>query len=311
VPWARAAPAATIISAKSNSGLSLSKSPATAGLFLLTLLLGVGVAFAQPQGDAKRGLYLSKAAGCLGCHTEEKDGAQPYAGGRALKTPFGTFFGPNITPHPQAGIGRWSEQDFVRAMRQGVRPDGAHYFPAFPYPSFTRIVDQDLRDLWAYLRTLPQSSRASQPHELRFPFGWRWLIWGWKLFFFSPGPFVPDAAQSASVNRGAYLTNALGHCGECHTPRNFLGGPKKSRHLAGAKLAEGGGAPNLTPTRLKKQSDDEIKDFLTTAMTPDGDVAGEAMGEVVRNTTSQLTPQDLNALVAYLRSLPPLPDEPK
>ena len=263
---------------------------------------------AQPQGDAKRGEYLSKAGGCLGCHTEEKKDAQPYAGGRALQTPFGVFYGPNITPHPQAGIGSWTEQDFVRAMREGRRPDGAHYFPAFPYASFTGIVDQDLRDLWAYLRGLPPSSRASQPHDLKAPFGWRWLMWGWKTLFFSPGPFAPDPVRSATLNRGAYLANALGHCGECHTPRNFLGGPKKGRAFAGSALAK---APNLTPTRLKDKGDGEVKEFLLTAMTPDGDVAAEAMAEVVRNTTSQLTPQDLDALVAYLRSLPPLPDEPK
>ena len=278
--------------------------PAAAGL----LLLGLHFSATAQQGDAKRGLYISKAAGCLGCHTEEKEGAQPYAGGRALQTPFGTFYGPNLTPHPQAGIGRWSEQNFIRAMREGRRPDGAHYFPAFPYPSFTRIVDQDLRDVWAYLRSLPQSSRANQPHDLKFPFGWRWLLWGWKLLFFSSGPFVADAARSAPLNRGAYLVNALGHCGECHTPRNLLGGPKKSRAFAGSKLAK---APNLTPTRLKNKSDGELKEFLLTAMTPDGDVAAEAMAEVVRNTTSQLTPQDLDAVIAYLRSLPPLPDEPK
>ncbi|HEY7239092.1 MAG TPA: cytochrome c [Burkholderiales bacterium] len=281
--------------------------PAAAGL----LLLASGwVAYAQ-QGDAQRGQYLSKAAGCVGCHTEDRDNAQPYAGGRALKTPFGTFYGPNITPHPQAGIGRWSEQDFVRALREGRRPDGAHYFPAFPYPSFTRINDQDLRDLWAYLRTLPPSSRVSEPHDLKFPFGWRWLVWVWKLLFFSPGPFTPDPQASAVVNRGSYLVNALGHCGECHTPRNFLGGMKRSRHLAGAKLGEGTSAPNLTPARLKKKSDAEVKDFLQTGMTPDGDVAAESMAEVVRNTTSQLTPADLDAVVAYLRSVPPLPDEPK
>jgi mono/diheme cytochrome c family protein len=278
--------------------------PAAAGL----LLLGLHFSATAQQGDAKRGLYISKAAGCLGCHTEEKEGAQPYAGGRALQTPFGTFYGPNLTPHPQAGIGRWSEQNFIRAMREGRRPDGAHYFPAFPYPSFTRIVDQDLRDVWAYLRSLPQSSRANQPHDLKFPFGWRWLLWGWKLLFFSPGPFIADAARSAPLNRGAYLVNALGHCGECHTPRNLLGGPKKSRAFAGSKLAK---APNLTPTRLKNKGDGELKEFLLTAMTPDGDVAAEAMAEVVRNTTSQLTPQDLDAVIAYLRSLPPLPGEQK
>ena len=281
--------------------------PAAAGL----LLLGAALAASAQQGDAKRGLYLSQAAGCLGCHTEDKENAQPYAGGRALKTPFGTFFGPNITPHPQAGIGRWSEQDFIRALREGRRPDGAHYFPAFPYPSFTRINDTDLRDLWAYLRSLPPSSRASEAHELRFPFGWRWLVWVWKLFFFNPGPFVPDPAQSSVLNRGSYLVNALGHCGECHSPRNFLGAPKRSRHLAGAKLGEKTSASNLTPTRLKKKSDAEVKDFLQTGMTPDGDVAAESMAEVVRNTTGKLAPEDLDALMAYLRSLPPLPDEAK
>ena len=281
--------------------------PAAAGL----LLLGSAWAALAQQGDAQRGQYLSKAAGCLGCHTEESDKAQPFAGGRALKTPFGIFYGPNITPHPEAGIGRWTEQDFVRALREGRRPDGAHYFPAFPYPSFTRINDQDLRDLWAYLRTLPPSNRPSEPHNLNFPFGWRWPLWFWKLLFFTPGPFTPDPSANAVVNRGGYLVNALGHCGECHSPRNFLGGMKRNRYLAGAKLGEGASAQNLTPARLKKKSDAEVKEFLQTAMTPDGDVAAEAMAEVVRNTTSQLTPADLDAVVAYLRSLPPLPDEPK
>jgi mono/diheme cytochrome c family protein len=274
---------------------------------LASTLLASG---AWAQGDAKRGLYLSKAGGCAGCHTEQKEGAQPYAGGRELKTPFGTFYGPNITPHPQAGVGRWTEQDFVRAMRDGERPDGAHYYPAFPYPSFTRIVDQDLRDLWAYLRSLPPSSRENRSHELDWPYRWRWLLAGWKLLFFSPGPSRPDASRSETVNRGAYLTNALGHCGECHTPRNFLGGVKKDRHLAGAKVGEAT-ATNLTPTGLKEVSDDYLREVLQTGLTPEGDILSEAMGEVVQNTTSQLTTQDLDALIAYLRSLPPLPDGAK
>ena len=278
--------------------------------FAALLVLGCIATDILAQGDVQRGLYLSKAAGCLGCHTEAKPDAQPYAGGRALETPFGTFFGPNITPHPQAGIGRWSEEDFIRAMRRGLRPDGAHYYPAFPYPSFTRISDGDLRDLWAYLRSLPPSSRASPPHELGLLYRWRWPIWGWKLLYFSPGAFTPDPAHSQTISRGAYLVNALGHCGECHTPRNFLGGPKKDRHLAGAEVGDAT-ATNLTPTRLKKFSDEYLREVLQTAMTPEGDILSEAMGEVVRNTTSQLTPQDLDALIAYLRSLPPLPDEPK
>lgn len=278
------------------------------GLALAGLLFALsGLA----QGDAKRGEYLAKAGGCLGCHTVEakdaKDKPVPYAGGRALKTPFGTFYGPNITPHPEAGIGRWSEADFIRALREGRRPDGAHYFPAFPYPSFTLITDADLRDLWAYLRSLPQSSRQNEPHDLGVLYRWRFLVGPWKWLFFTPGPFAPDAAKSAQLNRGAYLVRAAGHCGECHTPRNLLGAPKKDKFVAGAKDI----APNLTPTRLGKKGDAELKEFLRTAMTPDGDVAAESMAEVVTNTTSQLTPQDLDALIAYLRSLPPLPEEGK
>ena len=286
-----------------------SRSPAAAGLFVLWLAFTPALALAQ--GDARRGEYLAKAGGCVGCHTENREGATPFAGGRALKTPFGTFFGPNITPDAGVGIGRWSEADFVRAMRYGKRPDGANLYPAFPYPSFTRITDADLRDLWAYLRTLPPSAQPSRPHELGLLYRARSLLGIWKWLFFRPGPFAPDPKQSASVNRGAYLVQALGHCGECHTPRNFLGGPKKGRFLAGGKVPGDGRASNLTPTHLKKWSDAELADVLSSGLLPDGDVLSEAMGEVVRNTTSQLTKNDLDAVIAYLRTLPPLPDEPK
>ena len=282
------------------------RSPAIAGLFLL-LFAATGFA----QGDAKRGEYLSKAGGCLACHTADakdpKDKPVPYAGGHALKTPFGTFYGPNITPHPEAGIGRWTEADFIRAMREGKRPDGANYFPSFPYPSFTLIADADLRDLFAYLRSLPQSSRANQPHDLGLLYRSRLSVGGWRALYFESGPFVPEAGKSPQINRGAYLVRALGHCGECHTPRSSLGGPQKDRFLAGAKDV----APNLTPTRLKKWGDADLRNYLTTGLTADGDVPAKEMGEVIANTTSQLTPQDLDALIAYLRSLPPLPEEGK
>ncbi len=282
---------------------------AVAGAFALCAVAAFPAAHAQ--GDAKRGEYLAKAGGCIACHTEERKGAVPYAGGRALNTPFGTFYGPNLTPHPDAGIGRWTEADFFRAMREGKRPDGANYFPAFPYPSFTKIADRDLSDLWAYLRTLPPSPRANQAHDLRFPFGWRLLVSAWNWLYFSPGPFTPDPQATPAVNRGAYLVQALGHCSECHTPRNFLGGPVRERYLAGGEGPDGKRIPNLTPTRLEKWSDAELKEFLTLGLTPDGDVAAEAMAEVIRDTTSQLTPADLDALVAYLRSLPPAPEAPR
>ena len=274
----------------------------------------LALAFAAPvhaQGDGKRGEYLAKAAGCLGCHTEDNKDATPFAGGRALKTPFGVFYGPNITPDADKGIGRWTEADFTKALRRGERPDGANYFPAFPYSSFTQMSDADVRDLLAYLRSLPASPRANQAHDLGFPYGFRFLVSVWKWLFFDAGPGAPDPMLNAVQQRGRYLVTALGHCGECHTPRNFLGGTKRDRFLAGGKGPEGKNIPNLTPTRLKKWSDAELKDFLVTGAYSDGDIPAEAMAEVIRNTTSQLAPADLEAMIAYLRAVPELPEEPK
>lgn len=280
------------------------------GRLTIAVALLVGFALARAEGNAGKGEYLAKAAGCVGCHTDTKAGAPRFAGGREIATPFGKFFGPNITPDPVAGIGRWSEADFIAAMRFGLRPDGSQSFPAFPYASFTKITDADLKDLYAYLRSLPASSLPNKPHQLRFPYGFRSLLWFWKWLYLVPGPFVPDPARSAALNRGAYLADALGHCGECHTPRNFLGGAKQARYLAGGRLLEGRTA-NLTPSRLKRWNDAQLALFLRTGATPEGDVPSDAMDEVIRNTTSQLSTPDLAALIAYLRSLPALPDEPK
>ena len=192
-----------------------------------------------------------------------------------------------------------------------MRADGAHYFPAFPYPAFTRVTDQDAQDLWAFLTSLPPSPKRNRPHELKFPYGWRALAGIWKWLYFKPGAWVADPSRPAAVNRGDYLVNALGHCGECHTPRNALGALKRGRHLAGGRGPDGKRVPNLTPTRLKTWSDDELKEFLVSGLLPDGDLAAQTMTEVVRATTSQLTREDLSAVVAYLRSLPPLADEPR
>lgn len=278
---------------------------------MLVLLLGATITGASAAGDPKRGEYLAKASGCLACHTADRKDATPYAGGRALKTPFGTFYGPNITAHPEAGIGRWTQADFIQAMRMGRRPDGAHYYPAFPYTAFTQIKDGDLHDLWAYLRTLPPSAQPNREHDLPFPFNWRWPLAIWKWLFFTPGVHTDDSRHSSDINRGAYLVKALSHCGECHTPRNFMGGPISSRFLGGGKGPDGKNVPNLTPSRLKKWSDSELRDFLVAGILPDGDVPSETMGEVIHNTTSQLTPEDLQAMIAYLRALPPLPEEPR
>jgi mono/diheme cytochrome c family protein len=275
------------------------------------VVLALHAALACAQGNVQRGLYISKAAGCVGCHTESQPEAPPYAGGRALKTAFGTFYGPNITPHPEAGIGRWTETDFARAIRHGERRDGSSYFPAFPYTSFTGMTQQDVSDLWAYLKSLPANSRASRPHELGFPYGWRPLARMWKWIFFTPGPLADDRALSAAQNRGRYLVRALGHCSECHTPRNALGAMKMDRFLAGSRDARDKKIPNITPARLKSWTDSELKQYFFSGETPDGDSAAEAMAEVIRNTTSQLTPQDLDALIAYLRTVTTIAEESK
>jgi len=272
-----------------------------------------GVLFFAPRpadaaGDAKRGEYLFAAGGCAGCHTDVKNGGQLLAGGRELKTPFGSFYGPNITAHPTAGIGRWSDEDFVRALRLGRRPDGAHYFPVFPYTSFTKMTDQDMLDVKAYIFALPTSDRPSRPHDVGFPFKLRPLQFGWKLLHFSPGAFAPDAAKSAEINRGAYLAQALGHCAECHSPRNALGGLKRDMLYAGDRAHPGGGrVPNITPDRdtgIGKWSTADYQDLLSTGMTAEGDFVGGEMGEVVKNSTAPLTPVDRAALIAYLRQLP-------
>jgi mono/diheme cytochrome c family protein len=279
------------------------------GAVTVLALLAVAAASHAAEGDAQRGRYLSKAAGCEGCHTEAVDKAIAYAGGRALETPFGTFYGPNITPHPEAGVGRWTEAEFVRALRHGTSPGGSSYYPAFPYPSFTGMADQDIRDLWAYLRTLPPSDRKSRAHDLRMPYSWRPLNTFWKMLFFKPGPLASDPKLNDVQNRGRYLVQALGHCGECHTPRNFLGAPVGSRHLAGGKGPSDKKIPSITPARLKSWSDADMKHFFATGELPDGDTVSETMAEVVRNTTSQLTPQDVDAIIAYLRVVPVAADE--
>jgi mono/diheme cytochrome c family protein len=257
----------------------------------------------------RRGEYLAWAGGCASCHTDEGRNGIPFAGGAAIETPFGVFYGPNITPHLEAGLGRWTERDFLRAMRDGIRPDGEHYYPAFPYPAYTKILDRDLRDLWAYLRSMPRSDRRNRPHALGIAFSQRFTVAAWKRLYFLPGRFVPDAAASNVVNRGAYLVQALGHCDSCHTPRSYLGGPQYERFLAGGTGSDGEGAPNLTPVGLKKYTDEELIALLATGVTPEGDVVAGEMEPVIRNSTGRLIRADLAAIVSYLRALPPLPDE--
>jgi mono/diheme cytochrome c family protein len=265
---------------------------------------------AEDAAALARGEYVFHAAGCKGCHTEKAEGAALLAGGREFKTPFGVFRAPNITPDPAHGIGAWSDADFARALRRGVAPDGSHYFPVFPYPSYAGMSDGDLRDLFLYLRSLPPAAKPDKPHDVRFPFGFRPLLAVWKWLYFEPAPFRPPPGADAELGRAAYLVHVLGHCGECHTPRDWLGGPERARALAGTSSGpEGGPIPNITPdpeTGIGRWSDKDLEALFTIGALPDGDFVGAGMGEVVENTTSRWSSADRKAVIRYLRSGAPV-----
>ncbi len=291
-----------------------------AAMALTLIHASVGVA-QTPSGTPNRddpvqyGAYVFRAGGCFECHTDTKGKGQPLAGGRGLPTPFGTFYSPNITPDPETGIGRWSEADFVRAMRQGLSPAGENYFPSFPYTAFAKISDADMRALWAYLRAQPPVKQQNKPHDVPFPFNLRMAVWGWKFLYFDGKPMISDAAKSAAWNRGAYLVNALGHCSECHTQRNPLGGLKSDMMFAGSTDgAEGKSVPNITPhptTGIGRWSEKDIADFLGSGMTPEGDFTGGLMGDVIEQSTKYLTAEDRLAMATYLKSLPPIDHRPR
>jgi mono/diheme cytochrome c family protein len=290
------------------------------GLMLAALLLFCFPAAVRGEDDEaaiRRGEYIFHAAGCYGCHTDVKGKGAPLAGGRRLKTPFGDFLGPNITPDPDHGIGGWTLQDFTRAIREGVSPGGDPYYPAFPYTSFSRMAESDIADLWAYLQSAEPLDAENRPHELDLPFGWRWLTGVWRMLYFAPGDFeAGDPPQTVAGEdrepwkRGAYLVHVLSHCGECHTPRGALGATDEGKFLAGSGVgAEGEPVPNITPdaaTGLGNWSLSEIQDYLAIGMDPDGDFAGGAMAEVIEHSTGKLTPEDRRAVAVFLRSVPPI-----
>lgn len=260
-------------------------------------------------GDSERGKYVLHMGGCIACHTDAKNGGAFLAGGRALKTEFGTFYSSNITPDPEAGIGGWSTGAFVRALKEGLSPDGQHYYPAFPYPSYAKMTDQDAVDLKAYLDTVDPIATPVQDHDLGFPFSIRPILAGWKLMFFDDSSFQADATQSEDWNRGAYLVQGPAHCGECHTPRNILGGPDHARFLGGNPVgAEGKAVPNITPHAdgIGDWSAVDLAYSLETGLTPEFDSFGSGMGEVVKDSTSQLTKQDREAITEYLQSIEPV-----
>lgn len=260
------------------------------------------------EGDAERGATVFAAAGCAACHLAPDDEtateAPVLAGGLAFPSDFGTFYAPNISQHGEAGIGDWTDMQIAAAVLNGVSPTGQHYYPAFPYGSYRAMEAQDLADLIAHLRTLPANATPSRPHDVGFPFNIRRSLGLWKLLFVSDG-WQMEEAQGEELERGRYLVEVLGHCAECHTPRNALGGMDRSRWLGGAPHPSGEGTiPNITPGELTWSAAD-IAEYLKSGFTPDFDTAGGEMAEVVRNT-ARLTDADRAAIAAYLKALPPV-----
>lgn len=264
------------------------------------------------QPNAANGRTIFNIGGCSSCHAvPNQPDRMKLGGGLALTSPFGTFHVPNISPDPNDGIGRWSEADFVTAVQKGTSPSGAHYYPAFPYTSYRLAKVEDVRDLFAYLKTLAPVAGRVRDHDLPYPFSIRRTVGIWKWLFMDRKPFVADAAHSAAWNRGAYLVNGFGHCAECHSPRNFLGGIIAAQRFAGGPNPEGEGwIPNITQKALADWSVTDFTDFLKTGDLPQGDAAGGSMVRVIRNT-SQLSPEDRSAMAEYLKSLPPVEGPPR
>lgn len=257
--------------------------------------------FANLTGDAARGEQVFWAAGCASCHKANgSEDSLTLAGGQAFASDFGTFRAPNISPDPIHGIGEWSQVDFASAVLNGTSPEGRHYFPAFPYTTYGRMTDGDVADLWAFMQTLPSSDTASLDHEVGFPFNIRASLGPWKVMFRNRD-WVAGAA-SASEERGRYLVEAMGHCAECHTSRNILGGLQTSSWMGGAPNPSGKGRiPGITPAHLD-WTETDIAYYLETGFTPDFDSAGGKMADVVAGL-AKLTPEDRTAIAAYLKTL--------
>jgi mono/diheme cytochrome c family protein len=277
-----------------------------AGLLLCSAITRVGAA--EPT-EAARGEMLAVIGDCAGCHTA--DPARPFAGGKRIETPFGAIFAPNLTPERDTGIGGWSDEDFRRALRDGIAPNGSRYYPAFPYPHFTKLTRDDILAIRAYLATLPAVANKVPAPELRFPASYRPLMRLWDALFFTPGVLIPDQANSAEWNRGRYLVEGLGHCGSCHTPKNLLGAEKRGAALAGSEVG-GWFAPRLDGadrSGLRGWSADDIVEYLSSGRNAKSHADGP-MAEVVVSSTSKMNDADIRAIAVYLKSLPAGAPEP-
>ena len=280
-------------------------SPLVAGAMLLAPLCAAQGATGLPRGE-----YLVRAANCVSCHTVP--GGAVFAGGVPFPTDFGTIYSTNITPDQATGIGSWTFAQFDTAVRRGLGPDGQHLYPAFPYTSFTKINDADMRALYDYFMSLRPVNAPARMNDMKFPYSQRWLLGAWKALYFNEGRFVPDTTRSAQWNRGAYLVEALAHCSACHSPRNRLGAEKTAEPYAGGVLDEldeergpvRRGAPNLTssPHGLKAWSEDDLAGYLKLGVGSRARLMG-TMNEVVLNSTRYLSEEDTRAMAVYIKGL--------
>jgi len=277
---------------------------------LLCTAISFGEARSEPSAEiVARGQALTIAGGCTSCHTA--DPAKPFAGGKRIDTPFGAIYSPNLTPDRDTGLGAWSDEDFHRALRDGIAPDGSRYYPAFPYPNFTKLTRDDIAAIRAYLSTLTPFRNQAPPPRLRWPLNYRVVMRGWNYLFFRPGIFQPDQQKSAEWNRGGYLVEGVAHCGACHTPKNMFGADRRSR-LYGGGTVDGWFAPRLDNAArggLKSWSVDDIVEYLASGRNGRSH-AGGPMVDVVRHSTSLMSDADVRAIAVYLKDLPAGTPEP-
>ncbi|WP_262927224.1 c-type cytochrome [Phytohalomonas tamaricis] len=278
-----------------------------AALLLITKAPAYAVESA-PADQVARGEYLTRAANCISCHT--RDNGEPFAGGVAFETSFGTLYSTNITPDDEHGIGAWRDEDFLRAMHEGIGREGEHLYPIFPYTDYTQMSRDDVLAIHAYLKTREPIDYQPPANEMTFPFNHRRLLWFWKMINFDEGRFETAPQWDETVARGAYLSEALGHCGQCHTPRTWSQGLDNDHKFAGA-TQRGWKAFNITsgPDGIGNWSDDELTQYLTTGHVPNKYASAGPMAEVVTDSLRHLRDEDIAAMVAYLRQIPPQPSD--
>jgi mono/diheme cytochrome c family protein len=280
-----------------------------AAVLLCTAFAGAPAKAEPSEATIARGKALANAADCAGCHTA--DPAKPFAGGKRIDTPFGGIYSPNLTPDRETGLGGWSDDDFYRALHEGIARDGSRYYPAFPYPNFTKMTRDDVLAIRAYLATLTPVHNTRPPPQLRWPLNYRVVMRGWNLLFFRPGTFQPNPQASEASNRGAYLVEGPAHCGSCHTPKNIFGADKGGESYGGGRV-QGWFAPRLDGAErsgLKSWSVDDIAEYLQSGRNGRSHADG-LMAEVVVNSTSHMSDDDARAIATYLKDLPAGAAEP-